>query len=247
MSRILFFGDPHGDLAAVREVAIERRPAAVVLLGDVEPASPLDREMAAVLDIGIEVLWIPGNHDTDAGPEGWRRLADPALNPRTAGGNLHGRVAAVAGIRVAGLGGVFRGGVWRPPERPVAKRRSDLLNERQGASQGKHWKHVSSIFPEEYRALLRMRADVLVSHEAPSSHVHGWEEVDAAARGLRARMVVHGHHHENYASRARDGLLAVGVGRAAAVDETGALVDAGRDARPREPRLSSGLGWTRAR
>ena len=29
--------------------------------------------------------------------------------------NLHGRVVEIAGLRIAGSGGIFRGKVWEPP------------------------------------------------------------------------------------------------------------------------------------
>ncbi len=53
----------------------------------------------------------PGNHDTDIDAD-YDNLYDSRLAER----NLHGRVVTTAGVRVAGLGGIFRGQVWMPPD-----------------------------------------------------------------------------------------------------------------------------------
>ncbi|WP_415519878.1 MAG: metallophosphoesterase [Desulfovibrio aminophilus] len=57
-------------------------------------------------------------------------------------------------------------------------------------------RHWTSIFPEDVRALARLHADVLVTHEAPTTHPHGFEVLDNLARDMGVRLVVHGHHHE---------------------------------------------------
>lgn len=46
------------------------------------------------------------------------------------------------------------------------------------------------------------KADILVTHEAPSCHPFGYSEIDELAQAMGARMVVHGHHHDslNYRS-----------------------------------------------
>ena len=48
-----------------------------------------------------------------------------------------------------------------------------------------------------YQRLGRLRADILVTHEAPSAHVHGFMAIDDLAIQLGAKLVVHGHHHES--------------------------------------------------
>jgi hypothetical protein len=55
-----------------------------------------------------------------------------------------------------------------------------------------------NIFPECADPLRNRRADVLVKHEAPSCHRHGFVGIDLAAAHCRACLVVHGHHHESY-------------------------------------------------
>ena len=41
------------------------RPAAIVLLGDVQATRPLHDELADILAL-TQVAWIPGNHDADS-------------------------------------------------------------------------------------------------------------------------------------------------------------------------------------
>ncbi|WP_156955750.1 metallophosphoesterase family protein [Solidesulfovibrio alcoholivorans] len=57
--------------------------------------------------------------------------------------------------------------------------------------------HWSSIFPSDFD-LIRWLApiDVLVTHEAPENHRHGFREIGNLAREIGARLLVHGHHHE---------------------------------------------------
>ena len=57
-------------------------------------------------------MWfINGNHDTDSEAD-----YDNLFGSKLANKNLDGRVVEIAGVRIAGLGGIFRGQVWRPPE-----------------------------------------------------------------------------------------------------------------------------------
>lgn len=61
---ILFCGDPHGQFDHIIEAVQEHRPAAVILLGDVQAQRPLEVELASILD-KTENWFIHGNHDTD--------------------------------------------------------------------------------------------------------------------------------------------------------------------------------------
>ncbi|MGJ7567706.1 antitoxin Xre/MbcA/ParS toxin-binding domain-containing protein [Variovorax sp. GB1R11] len=36
---------------------------------------------------------------------------------------------------------------------------------------------------------------ILVAHEAPAAHPHGWQVIDELAEKLGVQLVVHGHHH----------------------------------------------------
>lgn len=196
--KLMFFGDPHGDLEPVI-VAVERlRPEAIVLLGDIQARRPLHLELQPILD-RTEVWFIHGNHDTDSSLE-----YDNLWGSELADRNLNGRVVEVAGYKVAGLGGIFRSKVW-DPRRPVeeaAFASADAL--RQAMRPEARWRggiarrHRSSIFPEDYQQLLRSQpADILVTHEAPSAHPHGWKVIDELAEALGVQLVVHGHHHQN--------------------------------------------------
>jgi predicted phosphodiesterase len=72
----------------------------------------------------------------------------------------------------------------------------------------------ASIFPEDHQALQRKRADILVTHEAPCSHPHGFVGIDQLAKDMRVGLVVHGHHHHSYESKTPNGIRARGLGLA---------------------------------
>lgn len=220
---VVFIGDIHRQWRHVTSglAALPRRPRAAVLLGDMECDAPLDRLAAPLLDAGIAVHWIFGNHDYDGGPEMWANLADPDSNPLTRDGALHARVRDVAGLRIAGLGGVFRRRVWEPPEAPRLHAREQLPADL--ATLGPDWTLAQrdamghalaamAIWPEDYQALAAQRADILVTHEAPSSHAQGVPALEELARSMGARLIIHGHHHVCYRARAEDGLVVQGVG-----------------------------------
>jgi predicted phosphodiesterase len=80
---------------------------------------------------------------------------------------------------------------------------------------GKLLKHRSTIYPDAYEKLADQKADILVTHEAPSCHPHGFKEIDLLAQVMGVKVAVHGHHHDalDY-SRAWDtlGFKAYGVG-----------------------------------
>lgn len=219
---IVFVGDLHRrwDYLEQGLAALPEPPAAAVLLGDMECDAPLDALAAPLLRRGIAVHWIFGNHDYDGGPEMWANLAAPGRNPLTAAGALHGRVADIGGLRVAGLGGIFRRRVWEPPSPPRLRRRADLAADLEALDAS--WAPAQrqalgealaamAIWPEDWEELLGHRADVLVTHEAPSSHPAGAAALEELARAMGARLVVHGHHHVNALSVAADGLQVLGV------------------------------------
>ena len=101
---------------------------------------------------------------------------------------------------------------------------------------------TTSIWPEDYDYLAGQKADILVTHEAPSSHPAGVAALDALARAMGARLIVHGHHHVNYLATAEDGLQALGVAAAWGATETGEVLWEGE-----APRYltASPAGWTR--
>lgn len=191
---VLICGDPHGEFGPLIESIHRHRPEAVVLAGDIQAKRPLDEELASILPL-TQVWWIPGNHDTDSDAD-YDNLFGSGLADR----NLDGRVVTIAGLRIAGLGGIFRGQVWMPPEPLRVESASDYLAQ---CGKGNYWRgglprrHRSTIFPQTYNALSSQHADVLVSHEAPACHPHGFEAIDTLIEAMGVKRAFHGHHHES--------------------------------------------------
>jgi predicted phosphodiesterase len=219
---IAFIGDIHRQWQYVARGldACGPQPKVAILLGDIECHHPLDDVAAPLLDRGIEVFWIFGNHDNDGGPEMWANMFDPIRNPRTAPGALHARVLDIGGLRIAGLGGTFRPRIWEPPAPPRLHARDDLPADLEKL--GPHWRNdhrealahslgANAIWPEDYDRLASQHADILITHEAPSSHPAGNAALDTLARAMGAQLIVHGHHHVCYRAVAPDGLRALGV------------------------------------
>lgn len=214
---ILFCGDPHGEFVQVLLAAELFPDLPIVLLGDMEARQPLARELAS---IEHRCWWIHGNHDTDTEPS-WANLWRGGLVDRS----LHGQVATLpGGLRVAGLGGIFRESVWNPdPGSATAKtpafrsrdehaRKTPRQDRWEGSTALRHW---STIYPAEVDRLSGLQADVLVLHEAPGYHPHGFELLDTLAQSMGAGVVVHGHHHDALDSSSRwplQGFKSFGVG-----------------------------------
>ena len=240
---IYFMGDIHGKFEHVIEFVQRDRPDAIVLLGDMECDFPLHAVLAPIRAL-TEIWYIHGNHDTDQAAS-WQFLVESELADR----NLHGRVANVAGVKVAGLGGVFRAEVWNPPEPAhyASYREFERKNKRSRhkeinpAQEGRFLKHRSTIFPDDYAALMKQRADILVTHEAPSCHPHGAVALDTLARSMRVQTLFHGHHHDclDYSAWSREnGINAFGVGLRGITDEHGTTILAGELDEPRRSERS---------
>ena len=250
---IVFIGDIHQMWDKVERglAKLPALPAAAVILGDVQCDKPLDVLAAPLLSRGIAVHWIFGNHDNDGGPGMWHFLTSPEHNPVTAGQSLHAGVRVVDGVRIAGLGGTFRPRIWEPPAAPRLHGRVELPDDVKLMAKGWRPDHISalvhslgttSIWPEDYDDLASQQADILVTHEAPSSHPAGNAALDALARAMGVRLIVHGHHHVNYLATAPDGLRALGVAAAWGATETGDVLWEGEA--PRHL-TASPAGWVR--
>jgi len=196
---ILFCGDPHGQFRHIIEAAKATQASAVILLGDKEPARPMHIELEPILD---RVWWIPGNHDSDS-DQLWRNVFGSELVDR----NVHGRVVDLPdGTRLAGLGGVFRASVWYPCPSAIPWGASAFRSRQKHAQStpakerwlgtGPPRKHWGSIYPDELDTLADLRADVLVTHEAPGYHPNGFDILDTLAQAMGAKLTVHGHHHD---------------------------------------------------
>lgn len=224
---IYFCGDVHGRMRHVIEAVERDRPDAVVFLGDIQAQRPLHIELAEILHT-TEVWWIHGNHDTDSDAD-HNHLFGSDLADR----NLHGRVREIAGLRVAGLGGVFRGQIWRPPDAPVYESPQEFLSR---CGKGKRWhggvplKHRSTIFKSDWRDLATQQADILVTHEAPGCHPYGFEAINQLACRMQAGRTFHGHHHTDRAysdQHKRLGHQAFGVGFCGIMDQDGTVIRPG--------------------
>ena len=218
---IFFCGDPHGEFEHINRAVEQHRPDAVVILGDLQPGDAVDVLLKRTLEL-TEVWWIPGNHDTDT-EEYYDRLWHGVL----AGHNLHGKVGNVAGVRIAGLGGVFRGQIWMPDGEPNYRsasgfvRRSPKANLWRG---GLPRRHRSSIFPSVYEGLAKQHADVLVTHEAAGCHKKGFDAIDRLAKNLRVKWIFHGHQHEDREYGVYKGMTVRAVGYRGIVDLEGRTV-----------------------
>jgi len=200
--KIFFLGDIHGQFDHVLKAVDRHRPDAIIFLGDIEAPFPLLELLAPILDKTI-VRYIHGNHDTD-NDRYYRYLSAGKAGEL----NLHARVETVCGIRIAGLGGIFRGSVWMPPHTPTfdnydeyvaALRNARPLRERGHADflqSEQERKHRSTIFPDVADGLAAQSADVLITHEAPSCHPYGFEIIDDLARAMGVDKAFHGHHHD---------------------------------------------------
>ena len=120
------------------------------------------------------------------------------FDARVAHLNLHGRVETVAGLRIVSLGGVFRGAIWFPKEdaqaTPGYASEQDYLNR---CGKGNRWrgglllKHRSTIFPDSVARLSSLRADALVTHEAPDCHVQPSETTDELSKLTLSASPIH--------------------------------------------------------
>lgn len=197
MSGVIVYGDPHGDWRPLLRACREDPPEGVVIVGDCDLAVPLRQQLAPLFEAGIRVRWIPGNHDKDS-VEWHDRLFEDYPE-----GNLHGHWCSLGGMIFAGLGGVFKERIWYPrveDEVVMFESRTDYLRSLPRSDRwrgGLPLRMRDTIFPEDIDSLSKIRADVLITHEAPTTHRHGFIGVDDAARVCRARLVVHGHHHES--------------------------------------------------
>jgi hypothetical protein len=210
---LLFAGDPHRNFAPILRACAALPAGTLVLLGDCECDAPLPELLAPAIAAGWAVHWILGNRDTDS-----VRSFDN-LEGAYPGGDIGGRVIAAAGRRIAGLAGVFKPRVWHPVEcePPQFHTRAEFLAV---LKREEHWRgglplwHRDTIFPEDFAAVRGQRFDVLVTHEAPSSHRHGFAVIDTLAEAGGARLIVHGHHHQSYEATLPNGIRVRGLGLA---------------------------------
>ena len=167
------------------------QPDLIVSCGDL----PFDYLEYLVSTLNIPLVYVPGNHDPELGPDpadalllqpfGWTA---PESKDRGPGGceNIDGRMVKVAGLRIAGLGGSIRysGGPHQYTQRQMRRRALKL------------------------EALARMRVvgnrriDLLITHAPPLGvgdaqdlpH-QGIQALHRLTRALEPRFLLHGHIH----------------------------------------------------
>ncbi len=215
--KILFAGDPHGNFNPLIDAVKRYLPEAIVLLGDYDLKRPLEHYIYSIMD-KTQVWWIPGNHDFDI-PLHHENLFSSQLSKNS----LHLKIKDIAGLRIAGLGGIFLGRVWYPPTAPKWKSKKDFIRGQHSDSKfsGLSLKLESAIWPDEVAKLKELKADILVTHEAPRSHRHGFIAIDQLAEAMGVKKVFHGHLHEHYAAQIRKGIKVFGVGKAMVSDLLG--------------------------
>ncbi|WP_394155903.1 metallophosphoesterase [Loktanella salsilacus] len=220
MKSIVFYGDPHNDFAPLLAALAEQPADCVIMMGDLlDGRSPESATALAsiqdLLDGPTEVYWIHGNHETDSTEIHDKTLV--ALHDT----NLHARSQTIlGGLRIAGLGGVFRGKVWIPDGRYANEiayhSRADMVDSLEHNELwrgGVPLRHRTSIFPEDFDALSKLHADILVTHEAPSTHCHGFTAIDDLAETMGVKVLIHGHTHSTYEARLYNGIQVRCVGK----------------------------------
>jgi Calcineurin-like phosphoesterase len=206
----LFAGDPHRNFSPILRACLAHPPGTLILLGDCDCPAPLAHLLAPAVERGWDVRWILGNHDTET------EAAYDNLTTHPGGFGLH--VISVNGLRIAGLPGIFKPRVWHPHEGPPSyfsrTAFQAALRPHEPWRGGLPLFHRDTIFPEDFDSLAAQQCDILVTHEAPSSHPHGFAIIDTLAQACGARLIVHGHHHQSYQAVLANGIAVRGLGLA---------------------------------
>ncbi|HDR1028382.1 TPA: metallophosphoesterase [Pasteurella multocida] len=190
---ILFAGDPHGSFDHLYPFIKDKQDVALIILGDLQLTTASELEKLAQY---CDLWFIHGNHDSKT-IDAFESIWESEWQSR----NLHGKVTEIQGKKIAGLGGVFRGQIWMPPNKPLF---FDPIHYCQYCSQEKIWRggvplrHRTSIFPSDIEALEQQKADILICHEAPKPHPSGFAVINTLAQKMQVKHIFHGHHHENF-------------------------------------------------
>ncbi len=210
---IWFCGDTHGSLEHIEQAfQAHDKPDAVVHLGDFDLHAPLSALLSP--ELAARFWWIPGNHDFDLEINYTSLFQDPLVHRC-----LHGKRAVLASQVIVGLGGTFKGRIWYPPEAPKYRNPTMLNKGRQPMAERTA---AGAIWPDMVTHLAKHRAHILVTHEAPSCHQHGFAVLDQLASELQATLLVHGHHHQDYEDHINGGRTRVlGVGFRGITDQRG--------------------------
>jgi predicted phosphodiesterase len=215
--KILFAGDPHGNFRPLISAVLKYMPEAVVLLGDCDLDAPLEKSLQEIIGL-TQIWWIAGNHDFET-PDKHRNLFNSALADR----GLHLKVVEIGNFRIAGLSGIFLGRVWYPPQPPKWTHKEQYINaQRLNIKNGEiPLKYQCAIWHDEFYALAKLKADILVTHEAPGSHKHGFGVIGELASAMGVKHIFHGHLHENYSKVIKRNIQVFGVANSAVTDLAG--------------------------
>jgi predicted phosphodiesterase len=215
--RVLFAGDPHGDFNPLIAAVHQYRPKAVILLGDYDLEMPLEVCLKEIVGL-TEIWWIAGNHDF-LSPIQYENLFYSGLADK----GLHLKVTEIAGIRIAGLSGIFLGRVWYPPHAPIWRDKQHFLKSQKKSAtiSGISLKYQSAIWHDEFETLKLLKADILVTHEAPGSHRYGFSAISDLAVAMGVRYIFHGHLHENYSAIIKNNITVFGVADKSVADLVG--------------------------
>lgn len=217
-NRILFAGDPHGNFDSIIRAVLQYSPEAVVMLGDYSLQQTLDVYLAPIADL-TQIWWIHGNHDVATQTE-YTHLFESGYSHNS----LHLQVREVAGLRIAGLGGIFMARNWYPPSRSNWHSREHWLQAQSSAVKrlGMPLKLWHSIWQHEVEQMqATIKADILVTHEAPSCHRYGFAAIDELAGAIGAKHIFHGHQHEYYNNKVPHAIAVTGVANASVVNLLG--------------------------
>lgn len=162
---------------------------------------PLHEEFAQIAD---KRWYVHGIFDALC-KRNWHHLWGSKLTDR----NIDCRVVKLpSGLRIAGLSGAFWESIWYPnlPTPPNFRNRKEHVR---ATPKQNRWhdsvqrKHCSTIYPNELDRLPGMRADILLTHEAPSYHRYGFESLDTLAQSLGTKVTAHGHLYDRLDSSDR--------------------------------------------
>ena len=202
-----FCGDVHGEFRHLAHAMLDAqpKPSWIIFLGDIDIDHKPFREVLEPLRRNfpeVKVAFIHGNHDADT-YEHWAMLHDAGDAV-----GFHGQVLVLQNtgktysdsIRVAGLGGNFMGRIWSPPGKPLFRNKAQAMNR--GPYQWRDGQRPNpslngAIYPDDVEHLSRLRADILVTHEAPSCHPYGFAAIDQLARDMGVVRTFHGHQHDD--------------------------------------------------
>lgn len=236
LRRIWFVGDVHGEFKYVARslVAAKVQPRWIVFVGDLDIDDKPFREVLEPVrrwDSSIQIAFIDGNHDADT-HEHWEMLHDCGDAVP-----LHGKVVDMGAVRVAGLGGHFVGKVWYPPAEPQFMDQKEAL--RGGAFRFRGGerpapKYLAAIYPDQVIRMESLRADIFVTHEAPSCHTAWIRCAGRPGAVLGGKKSFHGHHHDDrtqaYAlKREQLGFDAVALGFCAIKNGLGEVIFSGEE------------------